>query len=72
MPATGKPWKASARVGRDDIHWSSGDEERLSIAGCTATVGEAGTTVEVKLDLSVNHLHFESFDRPFIRRGRGA
>ncbi|HYS80782.1 MAG TPA: hypothetical protein VEM76_08735 [Anaeromyxobacteraceae bacterium] len=50
VPAAGKPWKASARVGRDEIHWSSGEEERLSLAGCAATVGEAGTTVEVKLE----------------------
>jgi len=49
VPVTGAPWKASVRVGRDEIRWSSGDEERLSIAGCSATVGEAGTAVEVKL-----------------------
>lgn len=50
VPAIGAPWKAAARVGRDEIRWSSGDEERLTIASCAAVVSEAGTAVEVKLE----------------------
>jgi len=63
VPATGAPWKASVRVGRDEIRWSSAEEERLSVAGCTATVGEAGTVVEVKLEGGAIRLAFAARPR---------
>jgi hypothetical protein len=62
VPATGARWKAATRVGRDEIRWSSGDEERLGIASCAAVVSEAGTAVEVKLEGGAVRLAF--VDRP--------
>ncbi|HEX7623115.1 MAG TPA: hypothetical protein VF400_06050 [Anaeromyxobacteraceae bacterium] len=63
VPATGAPWKASTRVGRDEIRWSSDDEERLSIAGCAAAVGDAETVVEVKLERGAVRLAFAARPR---------
>lgn len=46
----GRVWDAHARFARSEISWRDGGDERLAVGTCAASLDEAGTAVEVRLD----------------------